>query len=187
MKHHIKRSPTRIGFYTQRIVKPVFKSRGLMEGKIITQWKQIVGERFARLALAESITFPRGKKTEGTLHLSVTSSGALLLQYAQDLILEQVNTFFGYKALSKLRMTHDFVPPPEVSLKAPPPPLTQEEKEWVESQTSTISDPELKECLERLGASIQCYNRHCEERSDAAIHFYILRWIASLWLRHSSQ
>ena len=85
MKYHSKRVPTRIGFYTQRTLKPIFKARGLMEGKIITQWSQIVGERFTRLALAESITFPRGKKTEGTLHLSVTSSGAMLLNYAQDL------------------------------------------------------------------------------------------------------
>src|ERR1700722_18700629 len=108
MKKSNKWHPSRIGIYTQKVVKPVFKARGLMEGKIITHWPQIVGEKFVRLALAEKITFHKGKKTEGTLHLSVTSSGALLLQYAQDLILEQVNTFFGYKALSSLRMTHDF-------------------------------------------------------------------------------
>ena len=153
MKHHSKRYPTRIGLYTQRIVKPVFKARGLMEGKIITHWNQIVGEKFSRLALAESITFPRGKKTEGTLHLSVTSSGGMLLHYAQDLILEQVNTFFGYKALSKLRMTHGFVPPIEVAPKTPVS-LSEGDKEWIESQTEGISDPELKECLDKLGGSL---------------------------------
>lgn len=153
MKHLIKRSPKRIGIYTQRIVKPVFKARGLMEGKVITHWPQIVGERFAKIALAESITFPKGKKTEGTLHLSVTSSGALLLQYSQDLLLEQVNTFFGYKALTKLRMTHDFVPPKEVVKKIPVP-LTDEEKRWVEDMTQDISDSDLRECLEKLGCSL---------------------------------
>jgi hypothetical protein len=153
MKYHTKRYPARIGIYTQRIVKPVFKARGLMEGKIITHWHQIVGEKFARLALAESITFPRGKKTEGTLHLSVTSSGAMLLHYAQDLILEQVNTFFGYKALSKLRMTHGFVPPQEVAIKVPKS-LSEEDKEWIETQVNGIADPELKKCLESLGGSL---------------------------------
>jgi hypothetical protein len=124
-----------------------------MEGKVITHWPQIVGERFAKIALAESITFPKGKKTEGTLHLSVTSSGALLLQYSQDLLLEQVNTFFGYKALTKLRMTHDFVPPKEVVKKIPVP-LTDEEKRWVEDMTQDISDSDLRECLEKLGCSL---------------------------------
>lgn len=154
MKYPTKRSPTRLGFYTQRIVKPVFKARGLMEGKIITHWRQIVGERFARMALAEKITFPKGKKSEGTLHLSVTSSSALLLHYAQDLILEQVNTFFGYKALSKLHMTHDFTPPEEPRPKASPAPLSHVEREWLEDQTRAIIDLELRESLERLGEAV---------------------------------
>jgi hypothetical protein len=154
MKYPTKNFPTRLGVHTQKIVKPVFKARGLMEGKIITNWPQIVGEKFARLALAEKITFPRGKKTEGTLYLSVTSAGALLLQYAQDLILEQVNTYFGYKALSTLRMTHGFIPPEESPPPLPPQPLSQEDKEWLEGQMGGINDQELKGCLERLGEAV---------------------------------
>ncbi len=146
--------PTRLGCYTQKIVKPVFKARGLMEGKIITHWSQIVGERFSRLALPEKITFPRGKQQEGTLHLSVTSSGALLLQYAQDLILEQVNMFFGYKAVSMLRMTHDLTPPEEGPQKLPPLPLAHEDKIWLEGQVERIHDPELKEHLGKLGEAL---------------------------------
>ncbi len=154
MKYPTKNFPVRLGVHTQKIVKPIFKARGLMEGKIITQWPQIVGEKFARLALAEKITFPQGKKTEGTLHLSVTSSGALLLQYAQDLILEQVNTYFGYNALSKLRMTHGFIPPQENPSPVIPPPISQEDKEWLEGQMERIQDSELKLCLERLGEAV---------------------------------
>jgi len=154
MKYPSKNMPTRLGLHTQKIVKPVFKKRGLMEGKIITHWPQIVGERFARLTIAEKITFPKGKKNEGTLHLSVTSSGALLLHYAQDLLLEQVNTFFGYKALSKLHMSHGFIPPKEPLPKAPPAPLSQAEKTWLEGQTQNITDPELKASLKSLGEAI---------------------------------
>lgn len=146
--------PTRLGFYTQKAVKPVFKARGLMEGKIITHWPQIVGEKFSRLAIAEKITFPKGKRTEGTLHLSVTSSSSLLLHYAQDLILEQVNTFFGYRALSKLQMSHGFLPPEQVCSKEPPSPLSQEEKEWVALQIQSIKDLELKTCLKKLGKAV---------------------------------
>jgi rare lipoprotein A len=154
MKYPNKMVPARLGLYTQKIVKPVFKARGLMEGKIMTHWHQIVGEKFARLALAEKITFPKGKKTEGTLHLNVTSAGSLLLHYAQDLILEQVNTFFGYKALSKLHMSHGFTPPEEVKPKQPLPPLSEEENQWLDSQTQAIEDPELKQCLKNLGEGV---------------------------------
>lgn len=151
MRYPSKRMPTRIGHYTQKIVKPVFKARGLMEGKIITHWPQIVGEKFARFALAEKITFPKGKRSEGTLYISVTSSGALLLQYAQDLILEQVNIFFGYKALSKLKMTHDLIPSKENLPSKIITPLSLENQSWLENQLETIEDPELKLCLAKLG------------------------------------
>ena len=158
MKQSNKYQPRRIGVYTQKIVKPVFKVRGLMEGKIITHWPQIVGERFSHIALPEKITFPKGKKGEGTLYLSVTSSSSLLIHYAQGLILEHVNTFFGYKAISKLQMNHGFTPPKVEVAKAPPPPLSEETKEWLEDQTKNITDPDLKTTLERLGEAIfRCF------------------------------
>lgn len=154
MRYPIKSYPTRLGFYTQKAITPVFKARGLMEGKIITHWPQVVGDKMARMALPEKITFPKGKRAEGTLHLTVTSAGALLLQYAQDLILEQINRFFGYKALSKLRMNHGLIPSQEPPSKVPPKLLSQKEKKWLKKQTSCVDDLELRENLEKLGKTI---------------------------------
>ena len=154
MKHNSKFGPARLGLFTQRLVKPVFKSRGLMEGKIITHWPQIVGEKFAHMSFAEKITFPKGKRSEGTLHLNVTSSGALLFQYAQDLILERVNTFFGYKALSKLRMIHGLTVQGEAKMPSPPKILTGEEKAWLEKQIEGIEDIELRAYLQKLGEAV---------------------------------
>lgn len=154
MKYPIKRNLTSLGFYTQKVVSPVFKVRGFMEGKIITHWSQVVGDQMAQMALPEKITFPKGKRIEGTLHLHVTSSGALLLHYAQDLLLEQINTFFGYKALSKLRMIHGFSPSREISLKTTPPSLSQTEKDWLKEQTSSVIDEDLQACLESLGKTL---------------------------------
>ena len=154
MKQFHKYQPSRIGIYTQKIVKTVFKARGLMEGRIITHWPQIVGERYASLALPEKITFPKGKKDEGTLYLSVTSSGSMLIHYAQGIILEHVNTFFGYKAIAKLQMNHGFTAPQPKREKNPPLPLSEEEQKWLAQQTQEITDPELKTTLENLGKSI---------------------------------
>jgi hypothetical protein len=153
MRHRNKWQPQRIGLYTQKIVSPVFKARGLVEGKIITHWSHIVGENFARLSLPEKIVFPKGKKGEGTLYLSVTSSSALLLHYAQGLILEQVNTFFGYKAIAKLHMTHGFIPQEEIKAKLPQP-MLPEDQQWVEGHMHSIVDPDLKAHLQKLGEAI---------------------------------
>ena len=154
MKQSNKWQPRRIGIYTQKIVTPVFKARGLMEGKIITHWPQIVGERFAGLAFPEKITFPKGNKAEGTLYLSVTSASSVLIHYAQGLILEHVDTFFGYKAIAKLQMNHGFIAPKVETEKIPPLALSEETKEWIKDQIQDITDPDLKTYLERLGESI---------------------------------
>lgn len=154
MKHNSKFGPARLGLFTQGLVKPVFKNRGLMEGKIITHWSQIVGEKFAQMSFAEKITFPKGKRSEGTLHLNVTSSGALLFQYAQDLILERINTFFGYKALSKIRMTHGLTFQSEAKMPSPPKILSQEEKAWLEKQIEGVEDTELRVNLQKLGEAV---------------------------------
>ena len=153
MRYPNKTVPVRLGFYTQKIVNPVFKTRGLMEGRIITHWPHIVGERFSAFSLPEKITFPKGKKSEGTLHLTVTSAGSLLLHSIHDLILDKINTFFGYKALSKLHMTHGFIPSKLSFAKVYSPP-SPEVSEWVEAQTQHIQDQDLKECLKNFGVSL---------------------------------
>lgn len=159
MRYPNKRFPRRLGVYTHQIVKPLFKSRGLMEGRIITQWPHIVGEKFARLSLPEKVTFPRGKKSEGTLHIRVTSASSLLLHSIHDLILDHVNTFFGYKAIAKLYMIHGLIPSSFPAPSKPAPAPSPEDIAWVEAQTSALEDTELKECLENLGKALSAKDK----------------------------
>ena len=154
MKHTSKFGPLRLGLFTQGLVKPVFKNRGLLEGKIITHWSQIVGDQISKIALAEKITFPKGQRSDGTLHMVVTSSGALLIQYAQDLILERVNTFFGYKALTKLRLAHGLIPKTEENKPGVDKPLSTADEDWVQSHIESIEDEELKSYLQALGRAV---------------------------------
>jgi len=154
MRYPNQQYPTRLGEYTRQIVKPVFKSRGLMEGKIMTHWAQIVGEKISQVAIADRIVFPRGKRTEGTLYLSVTSAGAFLLHYSQDIILDRVNQFFGYSALSKVHMIHDLVIPKKIPPPPPLPPLSKKDIAWLDESLSGVTDPDLKACLEKLGTAL---------------------------------
>lgn len=73
-----------------------------MQGAIISRWAEIVGERYARVSTPESIRFPAGKKAGGTLTLSVEGAHAPLIQHLGPLIIERVNRFFGYEAVSQI-------------------------------------------------------------------------------------
>jgi hypothetical protein len=79
-----------------------FKRFGFIQGAVVSRWPEIVGDRYAKVSTPESIRFPAGKKSGGTLTLTVEGAHAPLMQHLGPLIIERVNRFFGYEAVSKL-------------------------------------------------------------------------------------
>ena len=79
-----------------------FKRFGFVQSSIVSRWPEIVGDRYAKVSTPESIRFPAGKKSGGTLTLGVDSAHAPLLQHLAPMIMERVNLFFGYEAVVKV-------------------------------------------------------------------------------------
>ena len=79
-----------------------FKRFGFVQGAVVSRWTEIVGERYAKVSTPESIRFPAGKKSGGTLTLAVDGAHAPLLQHLAPMIMERVNLFFGYEAVVKV-------------------------------------------------------------------------------------
>ena len=78
------------------IAGTTFKRFGFVQGAVVSRWAEIVGERYAKVSTPESIRFPAGRKSDGTLTLSVEGAHAPLMQHLAPLIIERVNRFFGY-------------------------------------------------------------------------------------------
>jgi len=87
-----------------RVVNPIAKKRGIIHGKIILEWEKIVGPQYAAFCAPLKIAFRQGYRTYGILHIKVNPSHALLLTHSKDLVIEKVNTFFGYPAVSALKI-----------------------------------------------------------------------------------
>ncbi len=123
----------------------------------MTRWPEIVGETHARVCAPESIRFPPGEKSEGILQLVVTPAHAPLIQHVIPEIMERVNTFFGYRAVARVKMRQGTVKPPEdmanpsTRPKAPPSlkPIPME----LGDSLRDIGDPELRTVLESLARS----------------------------------
>src|SRR5688572_10382347 len=79
-----------------------FRKFGFVQGSVVSRWKEIVGERYAKVSLPESIRFPAGKKAGGTLTLLVEGAHAPLVQHLGPMIIERVNRFFGYSAIARV-------------------------------------------------------------------------------------
>ncbi|SFP90648.1 DUF721 domain-containing protein [Sphingomonas rubra] len=130
-----------------------FRRFGFVQSSIVSRWPEIVGERLARASAPESIRFPVGKKQDGTLTLTVHGAHAVMIQHVQPEIMERVNRFFGYPAVSRVAIRQGELPVPAPRSGRPPPSLKPVPIEMGEG-LQTIADPELRAVLESLAAGV---------------------------------
>jgi hypothetical protein len=133
------------------IAGTTFKRFGFVQGAVVSRWAEIVGERYAKVSTPESIRFPGGKKSDGTLTLSVDGAHAPLMQHLAPLIIERVNRFFGYAAIDKIafRQGRHSKPAPKVER-----PVTAAVPKQLGEGLRQIADPELRACLESLAGKL---------------------------------
>jgi hypothetical protein len=129
-----------------------FRRFGFIQASVVSRWGEIVGERYARVSSPESIRFPAGKKSGGTLNVVVQGAHAPLMQHLAPVIIERVNRFFGYSAVARLAFRQGApIPSPK---RVPRPEVGPVSKEMGEGLRE-IADPELRACLEALAARIE--------------------------------
>jgi hypothetical protein len=136
-----------------QIGRAAFRRFGFVQSSVVTRWPEIVGERHAQVCMPEAIRFPPGEKSEGILQLVVLPAHAPLIQHVIPEIMERVNRFFGYKAVSRVKLRQGAVKPPAASPRAAPPSLKPIPMELGDSLRD-IGDPELRTVLESLARSL---------------------------------
>lgn len=128
-----------------------FKRFGFVQGSVVSRWPEIVGERYAKVSTPESIRFPAGRKSGGTLTLTVEGAHGPLMQHLTPLIIERVNRFFGYEAIGKVAFRRGSsvkaAPRPE---RPKPAPVPRDLGDGLRS----IADDELRTVLESLAGRI---------------------------------
>ena len=83
----------------------ILGKNGFVETDIITNWPEIIGEQLAQFSFPQKIDFPKDKKNNGCLHLSVPSGAfAVEIKHKEKYILDKINTYFGYNAVSTLKI-----------------------------------------------------------------------------------
>lgn len=145
--------PRLIGRTVPDIAGTALGKRGLAFGALISDWESIVGANLSRHTLPEKLSFPRGKRENATLHIRAMGPIALELQHLEPLILERINGFFGYHAVSKIRLVHAALPiPPRRPVRVRE--LTKDEELRLADSTASVENPDLRSALERLGRAL---------------------------------
>ena len=132
-----------------------FRRFGFVQSSIVSRWQEIVGARYAAVSAPESIRFPPGKKSAGTLTLVVEGAHAPMLQHVAPAIQERVNQFFGYEAVARVAIRQGLVQVEKRRVRPAPPslrPVTLPVD--MKDSLRDIADPELRQCLESLARGL---------------------------------
>jgi hypothetical protein len=138
------------------VTRRLYKRRGFAQSDILTQWPAIVGDVLAGYCVPERVNWPRDpERPDGaTLRIRVASAWAPQLAHLEPIVLDRVNSYFGYKAVAKLALVHGRVRPPEKVKPIRRRPLTAEEAGKLDALLADIDDPDLRAALRQLGGTI---------------------------------
>lgn len=112
-----------VGSLLPKLTKPVFEKYGFSVTSIITEWTQIVGHDLAGFTRPEKLKWQKkctqippeyedasdlknqsGRSNDAILVLRVDGPRAIEVQFQSEQIIERINRFFGYKAITGIRI-----------------------------------------------------------------------------------
>ena len=149
------RGPRALTDLVSRITRPIFGKRGFAGGAILENWPGVVGPGLAAHTAPERIVFPPARRSEGTLQLRVDSGAlAIELQHLEPLLVERVNTHFGFRAVARIKILQGPLPETHIAAKPSRRPLSESEEGSLAEAIAGIEDAELRSALEELGRAV---------------------------------
>ncbi len=135
---------------------PVLAAQGFAASDIVTGWPDIVGETLATHCEPIKISWPRrigdAPPEPATLQLRVEGAFALEIQHQAPVIIERVNTRYGWRCIGKIIIKQGpiYKEPPHKPRPAPGAEAIAEARKRV----GQIEDEGLRDALVRLGSGI---------------------------------
>ena len=142
------------------LAKQLLGAKGLMEIEILSGWTSIVGEDLAQYSLPQKISFRKNERSDGTLELLVLSGAfAMEIKQREPQILDKINTYFGYKAVLKLKIVQNSCPENFLIDKKPIDNMkknlvSKEEQNYITEIVKDIDSSDLRQKLENLGKAV---------------------------------
>jgi hypothetical protein len=155
--------PKAVGSFLPKLARKSFERYGFSAATILTDWRAIVGAELSACSAPERLKWPRraeeASDTEtgrpgATLVLRVEGARALDIQYRTAQLIERINAYFGYRAVSEIRILQAPVAPARA---VPSRSMAQQPARRVPAlvpDIARIEDASLREALARLAGHI---------------------------------
>jgi hypothetical protein len=138
-----------LGRVISKVVKPVMRQRGFYDVDIISDWENIVGPEWAKQTCPQKLNFNAHSRRSGILHILVTPGASVLIQHIEPMIIDRVNTYFGFEAVNRLKLIHGFVASRHEGMSK-----SAKQIQAPLPEIPDIADPDLKLALQQLGQSL---------------------------------
>ncbi len=157
-------APRALSATLPKITKAVLDKGGRDYATIIAEWPEIVGPALAGSSQPEKLARPRNKGADqgqaaaqavgAVLTIRVTGGAALEIQHREPQVIERINSYLGYRAVTRLKLVQGVLQNRAQPRREPPRRLTAAESQTIESAAAKVADPELKEQLARFGRAL---------------------------------
>lgn len=159
-KPFTRKGSVQIAEVANGLIDPILARRAGINTLLLASWDEIAGEQFAGFSRPEKIRWPRqdgpdetgGGFSPGLLTVACEGARALFLMHQEAELIGRVNSFFGFRAISQIRIVQKAIHVPTRKPKARP--LDAGEKRRLAGMVETVEDPKLREALARLGAGV---------------------------------
>jgi hypothetical protein len=137
-------------------IAEALQKAGFAATEVVTRWDEIVGDDLARRCAPVKIAWPRrmqgvAEPEPGTLHVRVEAPFALEVQHLAPVIIERVNTFFGWRCVAAMRLTQVPMTPKRRTAAQTRGPADERR---LEAALKGFEDENLRRVIERFGRAV---------------------------------
>ena len=141
------------------ITQNIIGKQAFVEIEIILNWEKIVGRSLSDFSLPQKTVFKKNERNNGKLYIEVASgSFALEIKHKERIILDKINTYLGYNAISELAIIQNLnlnfsrINKDIQQLKKTL--VSQNEEIYIKDIVNGLDNEELKKTLVSLGINI---------------------------------
>lgn len=149
--------PKRLSELAGKTIADALARQGFASTGIVTHWADIVGAEIADHAEPMRMAWPRRVHEDdpepATLILRVEGPVALEIQHMSGVIIEQVNRFFGWRAVGRIQIRQAPLLRREKKVRPSPPDPAVVAR--LAAGLTDIADEGLRGALARLGAAVK--------------------------------
>lgn len=163
---HRNRGFQRAADTSRRAVEQIAGSKGFAEADVLMRWPEIVGEDLSTKCRPVKVSYGAKRSVAAELIVQTDSGRAPEIEHLGPVIVERVNSYYGYRAIRRLKVTQSTGLGRAVGFaddaskfQGPDAEPTQPDTKKAADMAKDIESPGLRAALTRMGANVLARER----------------------------